>query len=102
MKAERPAKGAMRGLWMEVATAYYQRFAEEKGPLYLTLSGGEGHEIRQLVEEGVITLTEVGGISVESQDKIVAVENSLIAVGTLQARFPGLKILRVDVKSLVR
>ena len=92
----------MRDLWVAAAKNYEEKYRGESEPLYLTLSGGEGREIKRLTEEHLVGTTEVGGIATESQGKVVAVESSPLAVGQLQRRFPGLKILEIAVEALVR
>jgi hypothetical protein len=55
-----------------------------------------------MVERGIISLTEVSSVIAEHQEKVVAVESSPLAVGELQAKYPGMKILETDYRNLVR
>lgn len=100
MRADRPAKDAVRSKWIEVLKG----LQDQPGPYpsYLTLPGAEGKDIQLLVENGLISLTENGGIATESVNYCVAVENSKIAVFNLQKRYPGLRIIEQDIKSVLR
>lgn len=99
MKEERPEKQTLRQLWTELV----RKIEHSAVPpaLYLTLPGSEGRDILHLVDHGIIHLTEVGAISDDDKDKLLAVEASPNAVLDLQRRFPGLRILEENIQSLV-
>jgi hypothetical protein len=71
-------------------------------PLYLTLPGSQGLDIKLLIETGLIDSTEVGGIALHHLQKVVAVESGPQAVEHLQGEIPGLWILETNVKNLIR
>jgi len=87
---------------METAITVHKGFPQDDVPLYLTLGGAEGRDIHLLAEQGIIHLTEVGGLAELSQRRVVAVESSPMAVATLQRKLPGLKILEIAIGALVR
>jgi hypothetical protein len=100
MRERRPAKDIMRGYW---ADEYSLRLgAPETVPVYLTLPGAEGLDIRFLQERGLVGRTQVGGIPADDSQRLVAIERSSDAVLQLQDRLPGLKILSVDIRDLLR
>lgn len=102
MHEDRPAKKAVRNLWVDAVKDVAQLHPNSDVPWYLTLSGGEGKDIALIISEGLISLTEVNGISLEDQNKIVAVERSNLAIANLQSSFIGLRIKEVDFRDLVR
>jgi hypothetical protein len=101
MAGERPAKLAIRELWLEQAQYFDQLYPEDDVPLYLTLSGAEARDIRLLAQNNLITLTEVEGIATESQERVVAIEANKLAVLELQKQLPGLKILEYNFKEII-
>jgi hypothetical protein len=102
MKEDRPAKRAIRGLWLEKVTDAAKEVPPGDEPLYLTLPGAEGRDIQLLIEAGLLSTTEVYTIAEEDQWKVVAVESCNQAVAALQRRYIGLRIKQQDFKSLVR
>jgi hypothetical protein len=54
-----------------------------------------------LIDDGLISLTEAGAIETRDSKKIVAVESSMPACGRLKARFPGLQVREMNVKSML-
>jgi hypothetical protein len=102
MDDERPEKRAVRELWVEEAVQSEIRFPEDEEPLYLTLCGAHGRDISELIDRGLVTLTETNSISNEDKFKIIAVESSPLAVLELQRRYPGLKILETNFQNIIR
>lgn len=102
MDQERTEKHTIRVFWLEEARKYMDRYPEDEEPLYLTLSGAEGRDVRLFAEHGLINLTETGAIATEDQGKIIAVESSTQAVLKLQRQYKGLKIVEKNFQSLVR
>lgn len=102
MDQERPEKHTVRMFWLEEARAYMDRYPEDEEPLYLTLSGAEGRDVRLFAEHGLIRLTETSSIVREDQGRIIAVESSAQAVLQLQRKYPGLKIVEKNFQDLVR
>lgn len=101
MLAQRAEKTYIRNQWINEIKQISDGFDSDI-PLYLTLPGAEGIEIRLLIEEGIIGLTEVNSIRESDTRKIIAVENNNEAVLSLQKKFPGLKICQVDFGALIR
>lgn len=102
MGEDRPEKRAIRNLWLEEVRAVAQQNPPGEEPWYLTLPGAEGRDIQLLIENGLISLTEVESIAEKDQGKIVAVESNNQAVAALQRRFVGLRIKQVHFGSLIR
>lgn len=102
MHEDRPAKKAIRGLWVDAVKDVAKLHPDSNVPWYLTLSGGEGKDISLLISEGLVSLTEVNSISSKDQNKIIAVERSNLAIANLQRMFVGLRIKEADFKNLVR
>ena len=102
MDQERTEKQTVRMFWLEEARDYASRYPEDEEPLYLTLSGAEGRDVRLFTEHELINLTETGAIETKDQGRIIAVESSGQAVLRLQRQYKGLKIVEKDFRSLVR
>lgn len=100
MDVDSPVKARVRALWLNKVRQRAGSF-DEVHPLYFSLTGAEGRDIRELVNDGLVRLNSVGGIAEQDLRKCVAIENSPPAVARLQERFPGLKIVEKDVRSLV-
>lgn len=101
MAGDRPAKQAIRTLWLEQAQYFDSQFPEDDVPLYLTLSGAEARDIRLLAQHNLVKLTEIGGIATESQGRVIAIEANQMAVLELQRQLPGLKILEQNFKNII-
>jgi hypothetical protein len=102
MADNRPEKRIIRNLWLEEVLAVAKRNPSSEEPFYLTLPGAEGRDIQLLIENGLISLTEVGSIAEKDQGKVVAVESNNQAVLKLQKKFAGLCIRQVNFRSLIR
>lgn len=102
MAAERPAKTAIRELWLERARTFYDQYPDDDVPLYLTLSGAEARDIKLLAEHEIIQLTEIGAVAPESQHRVVAIEQNPQAVLILTKTLPGLKILEQNFGSFIK
>lgn len=87
---------------MDAVRAAAQESSAGGEPLYLTLPGAGGRDIQLLIDEGLITLTEVNSIVEEDQGKVVAVENNNQAIAALQRKFIGLRIKEVPFQNLIR
>lgn len=101
MADERPAKQAVRELWVKQYQDYNKLYPGEDVPLYLTLCGAEARDIKLLAERGLIKLTETGGIATESQNRIIAIERSNPSALVAQRQHPGMKIIVQDFKSFI-
>ena len=102
MNEERAEKLTIRSLWLEEVKSIAEQYPDSEVPWYLTLSGAEGRDIKLLIDEGLISLTEVGSIDEKDQHKVVAVESSDTAILQLQKKFVGLRIKQVSFESLIR
>lgn len=102
MADNRLEKRIIRNLWLEEVLIVANQKPSSEEPLYLTLAGAEGRDIDLLIENGLISLTEVGSIAEKDQGKVVAVEPNNQAVLKLQKKFAGLCIRQVDFRSLIR
>lgn len=101
MSEERPEKVKIRRIWADVVRNVSVLEDADNIPLFLTLSGEEAKDIRYLIEEGIIEVNEVGGLTEKFLGKIIAVESSPQASLKLQRNFPGLKIIEQPFKNLV-
>lgn len=101
MADERPAKKAVRDLWLKEIKRFNGLFPTDDVPLYLTLPGENALDVRLLAENGLISLTEVGGVAAESQGRVIAIESSPRAVLGIQKLFPGLKIIEQNFKDFI-
>ena len=101
MEEDRPEKRVIRNLWLDQVKDIAQENPSSDEPLYLTLPGAEGLDIQLLIENKLISLTEVRSIAEADQGKIVAVESNNQAVLSLQKKFVGLKIKEVDFRSFI-
>ena len=102
MAEERPEKQTIRSLWINAIREIATLYPNSEVPWYLTLPGAEGHDIQRIIDEGIITLTEVNSIVEKDQDKIVAVESNNSAVLSLQKKFIGLRIKETHFQNLIR
>jgi hypothetical protein len=102
MRQRRPAKDVIRSYWADEFERHDGDALGQDVPIYLCLPGGEGLDIKYLQDRGLVGRTQVGGIPDQDAAKIIAVERSSDAVLDLQANLPGLKILGMDLKSLLR
>ena len=103
MLQERKDKQIVRRLWLEELKEIADNYNDaEEIPLYLTLSGAEGYDIRLLVDEGLLELTETGAISAKHKHRVVAVESNILAISQLQKKFAGLNIITMPIKDLLR
>ena len=101
MTAVRSEKVTIRKLWIKALKAYDQKHPNSQELLYVTLPGAEGHEIELLAKEKLIKLTELGGIAQELMKRVAAIESNKMAVGTLQKKYPGLKIYETNFAGLI-
>lgn len=101
MAEERLAKSTVRQFWLEQALFFDREYPDDDVPLYLTLSGAEGRDIKLLAENDVIELTEIGGIAAESQQRVVAIEMNPQAVLSLQKELPGLQIIEQNFANMI-
>ena len=102
MAEDRLEKRTIRSLWLDEVKEVARQFPESEVPWYLTLSGAEGRDIQLVIDEGLLSLTEVNSIAEKDQGKIVAVEQNNLAIATLQRKFIGLRIKEVPFHSLIR
>jgi hypothetical protein len=102
MAAQRPEKKAIRDLWVEEVRRADGDISNSDIPLYLTLPGRQGGDLRALVDAGLIELTETGAIAATNPIRVVAVESSIDAVVELNQTFPGLKILEHRLEDLLQ
>ncbi len=101
MAADRPEKQTIRELWVHEARRLEHKWSPGDAPLYLTLPGARGGDIRAMADGGVIELAENGAVVDPEELKFVAVEYAPGAIVELQRRYPGLKILEQPVADLL-
>ena len=102
MNEDRAEKLTIRSLWLEEVKSVAEQYPDSDVPWYLTLSGAEGRDIELLIDQKLISLTEVGSIKEKDQHKVVAVENNNESVLQLQRKFVGLRIREAPFQSIVR
>lgn len=102
MAAERPEKATVRNLWVDEVRRADGLPGAPSGPLYMTLPGAIGGDIRELIDAGVVTLAEnEASIMNPEEIRLVAVENSPTAYVKLRRQFPGLKVLQKDLRDVL-
>ena len=101
MSEVRIEKKAIRSLWLQEVKRVAEEHPKTDVPWYLTLSGAEARDIQLLIDEGLLSLTEVGSIRESDQNKVVAVEKNNQAILELQKKLPGLKIKQAEFQSLI-
>lgn len=101
MAAERPEKETIRSIWVE-QVRHHDGSGADDVPLYLTLPGASGRDIAALIDDDLLSLTEMGSIEDPEEMRVVAVEQSPQAAIELQERYPGLKILIQPLHALLR
>ena len=102
MMHNRPEKKRIRRLWIDRIKETNATGYSAEHPLYFTLPGSAGIEIDLLIENKIIRQTENGAIHPNDLHKIVALETSGKGVAELRRRYPGLNVLNMPVKNLVR
>jgi len=102
MSEERIEKNVIRSLWLDIVKNVAKEHPETDVPWYITLSGAEARDIQLLIDEEIISLTEVGAIQENDQNKVIAVENNNQAILDLQKKLPGLKIKQAPFQDLIR
>jgi hypothetical protein len=99
MGEERPDKETMRQLWVDIVAAAE---ADAEGPpLYLTLPGAQGLDVKRMVDAGLVRLAENGAIRAEDAWKVVAVESNNDAFLALKRRLPGLRVLNENIRGVL-
>ena len=98
----RPEKAVIRELWLEEAKAYSVRYPEDTNPLFLTLPGPGAHDVRLLIDQGLLELTESGAVVEKHQFRVVCIERDGEAVAELVRQFPGMKIIERSVQDLLK
>ncbi len=95
-------KYSIRKLWLEEIIKAEEEGYDDQYPLYLTLPGSAGIEIGLLIENGILRTTETGAILEDDAHKIVAVESSKKAQVELLKQYPGINVLKMSIKDLMR
>jgi hypothetical protein len=91
----------MRGFWLEEVMAYSEQYPKDTHPLFLTLPGPAAHDVRLLINNGMLELTESGAIADDHQFRVVCIERNGMAVAKLNREFPGMKIVESTVENLL-
>ncbi|MDA1055286.1 MAG: hypothetical protein O3C40_33110 [Planctomycetota bacterium] len=102
MAEERPEKAAVRKIWAEQVKKFFPPEEGSTVPLYLTLSGALGLDIKRLVDEGFVQLNPNGSIADDSSNVVVAIERNAHAILEIKRRFPGLKVRETHLGELFR
>ena len=101
MSEERQEKDVMRRFWLEEARAYSERYPGDTQPLFLTLPGPAAYDVRLLIDQGLLDLTESGAVAEDQQFRVVCIERDGMAVAELNRQFPGMKIVEGRVEDLL-
>lgn len=100
MDSERPAKQVVRSWWVQLAAERIDEARSSGRPLYLTLPGG-GHDIRALLDAGVIERNESGGIADGDRDLVIAIERNAMAATVIRQQFPNITTHPVPVSDFL-
>jgi hypothetical protein len=92
MGENRPAKAVVRQWWVDQIRDRKTTAVRYGVPVYMTLPGAEGRDIRALIDAGVIAVTEAGGITDEDSRLLVAFESNMQSLGALKKNFPNLDV----------
>jgi hypothetical protein len=102
MAGDRPEKATVRNLWIE-EVARVDKTPDPGGvPLYLTTPGALGKDIALLVKNGILELEENEAVKEPEKLRLVAIENSPLANVELRKKFPGIRILETDLRSVLK
>jgi hypothetical protein len=103
MSQHRPEKETMRRLWAEEVGLVNVLNSRHNArlPLYLTLPGAEGLDIKKLIERQIVRLAENKAIAPEDEWKVVAVESNNSARYELKHNLKGLKVVGDHLESLL-
>lgn len=101
MAQERPAKDAVRALWVERVVDADASHDASDVPLYVTLPG-EGRELELLEERGIFRRLENRSIHASDARKLVLIEARQGPFSTLSRNYTGMKIIRGRVEQLLR
>ena len=102
MGEERPEKRAVRDIWVDEVRRIDATNPREDVPLYLTLPGEYGLDIKALIDAGVVELTETQAVADPESLRLVALESSPISYVRFRRRFPGVMAIQNDLKSLLQ
>ncbi|QMU55621.1 MAG: hypothetical protein GKS04_00200 [Candidatus Mycalebacterium zealandia] len=101
--SDRLPKKHVRNLWIDKVEEEEGKLdSDHQTPIYLTLPGGEGKEIQELIDRGILGRTEATSIRDSDKWKVVAVENCPREVSKLQRKFPGLIIHQTSIADLLK
>jgi hypothetical protein len=100
MADNRPEKQTMRQIWVDRVAEVPDPNGSE--PIYLTLAGAEGRDVKALVDAGLIRVEENGAIAEEDAHKVVAVESHEEAFLNLKKTIKGLDARRERIEDLLR
>ncbi|GGM99680.1 hypothetical protein GCM10011609_42570 [Lentzea pudingi] len=101
MELSRPAKITIRQWWLASVRAHDKAALANGVPLYLTLPGQHGLDIKLLIDEGVIRTTEAGPIVAADASRIVAIESNMMACGLLRKKIPGLSVRQENISGML-
>ncbi len=102
MAEERPEKRTVREIWVDEVRRIEASGEREDVPLYLTLPGEFGLDIKALIDAGVVELTETQAVANPESLRLVALESSPITYVRFRQRFPGVMAIQNDLKSLLQ
>jgi hypothetical protein len=103
MAENRPEKRRMRSLWADT----YERVKTSRGnsapqPLLLAMPGIAAGDIQELIDRGLVEVTETNAIAAADLANIAAIEYDLAAIAALKDRFPGMSLIRGTVGDALR
>jgi len=101
MNAQRPEKRVMRDLWLPCIQRLIDAGVDNSVPLYLTLCGAEALDIRHLIDNRLIKLTNTGAIHPDDLNRVVAVEFDQEAILSIKRLLPGLAVRETRLQSLL-
>jgi hypothetical protein len=95
MAENRPEKQRMRALWADA----YERVKTSRcdpapQPLLLAMPGFAAGDIQELIDRGLVAVTENNAIAPTEMANIAALENNLAAIAELKNRFPGMLLIK--------
>lgn len=97
----KPEKQSIREEWLKLVSGANADATGQSEPLYLTLAGAGGHDVKMLVDAGIVALEEnARTIAQKDQWKVAAVEYKGASFDSIEDEFPGLRVINGRVEEV--
>lgn len=92
MASHHPAKAVVRSWWVEAAREHKDQAVHLGVPMYLTLPGEEGYDVLAMIDAGLVSTNESGGIAEDDARLVVGYEKHMPTLASLKNKIPGLAV----------